>query len=228
MLRRAQLFDGWIVVGAVFVLLMANAGLGFYGLSVFLRAITDEQGLSVSAVSFATSIFFVVSALAGRMIAPVIEVRDLRLVVGAGGVIGAVGVWLISQSTQLLTLYPSYVVFAVGIGLSGLVPATTLVTRWFHARRSVALSIASTGLSAGALTVTVVVSRLIDSKGMAGAGLWLGALYLGMVAVSLLGLWPDPHRRGLVPDGINYKGSLKAADVGVDYDTAVGSHFFDG
>ena len=37
-------FDGWRVVGAVFLLFVTSAGLGFYGLTVYLDAITDEQG----------------------------------------------------------------------------------------------------------------------------------------------------------------------------------------
>ena len=151
-----RIFDGWYVVASVFILLMVNAGLGFYGLSVFLEAITDEQGFSTADVSFATSIFFIVSAISGRLIAPVIQKHDLRLVVGAGAVIAAAGLLLIGRSTALLPLYLSYVVFAIGVGMSGLVPATTLVTRWFHVKRSVALSVASTGLSVGGLTITVL------------------------------------------------------------------------
>ncbi|MCO4835330.1 MAG: MFS transporter, partial [Acidimicrobiaceae bacterium] len=190
-----RIFDGWYVVASVFILLMVNAGLGFYGLSVFLEAITDEQGFSTADVSFATSIFFIVSAISGRLIAPVIQKHDLRLVVGAGAVIAAAGLLLIGRSTALLPLYLSYVVFAIGVGMSGLVPATTLVTRWFHVKRSVALSVASTGLSVGGLTITVLASTIIDRKGMSDASPWLALIYLVTVAISLVALWPDPATR---------------------------------
>ncbi|MDC1302249.1 MFS transporter, partial [bacterium] len=196
-----RIFDGWYVVASVFILLMVNAGLGFYGLSVFLEAITDEQGFSTADVSFATSIFFIVSAISGRLIAPVIQKHDLRLVVGAGAVIAAAGLLLIGRSTALLPLYLSYVVFAIGVGMSGLVPATTLVTRWFHVKRSVALSVASTGLSVGGLTITVLASTIIDRKGMSDASPWLALIYLVTVAISLVALWPDPATRGQLPDG---------------------------
>ncbi len=226
-MRITRIFDGWYVVASVFVLLMVNAGLGFYGLSIFLEAITDEQGFSTASVSFATSLFFIVSALSGRLIAPVIERHDLRLIVAAGGVVAAGGLLLIGESTSLFTLYISYVVFAVGAGLSGLVPATTLVTRWFQARRSVALSIASTGLSVGGLTVTVVASRLIDSKGMQDAAPWMALIYLAMVALSLITLWPDPAKRGQLPDGIAVDDSTAATSPpGIAYDEAVRSRVF--
>jgi len=222
-----RIFDGWYVVASVFVLLMVNAGLGFYGLSVFLSAITAEQGFSTAEVSFATSIFFIVSAISGRLIAPVIQKHDLRLVVGAGALIAASGLLLIGRSTALLPLYLSYVVFAAGVGLSGLVPATTLVTRWFHVKRSVALSVASTGLSVGGLTVTVLASTIIDRNGMSGAAPWLALIYLVMVAISLLALWPDPAARGQLPDGeVSASGEAASAPVGVLYQQAVASRFF--
>ncbi len=206
---------------------MVNAGLGFYGLSVFLEAITDEQGFSTADVSLATSIFFIVSAISGRAIAPVIQKHDLRLVVAAGAVLAAAGLWLIGQSTQLLALYLSYVIFAVGVGLSGLVPGTTLVTRWFQVKRSVALSVASTGLSVGGLTITVLASGIIDRKGMSGAAPWLSLIYLVTVAISLITLWPDPAARGRLPDGeVVPEGETARAPTGVSYDNAVTSTFF--
>ena len=225
--QKKQRFDGWLVVASVFVLLMVNAGLGFYGLSVFLEAITDEQGFSTADVSFATSVFFIVSAISGRLIAPVIQKRDLRIVVGIGAIIAAAGLWLIGQSTQLLALYASYVVFAIGVGLSGLVPGTTLVTRWFEVRRSVALSIASTGLSVGGLTITVLASAIIDRKGMSGAAPWLSLIYLVTVAISLIALWPDPQSRGQLPDGVaKVEGKEPPPSIGTSYEDAVGSRFF--
>lgn len=211
----------------MFVLLMVNAGLGFYGLSVFLEAITEEQGFTTADVSFATSLFFIVSAVSGRMIAPVIQRHDLRIVVGTGAVIAATGLWLIGQSTALIPLYLSYVVFAIGVGLSGLVPGTTLVTRWFQAKRSVALSVASTGLSVGGLTITVLASAIIDRKGMAGAAPWLSLIYLVTVGISLIALWPDPAARGRMPDGEpSVQGAPATPPPGVSYEQAVGSRFF--
>lgn len=221
-----RVFDGWYVVASVFVLFLVNAGLGFYGLSVFLEAITSEQGFTTAQVSFATSIFFIVSAVAGRIIAPTIGKHDIRIIVAIGGVIAAGGLLLMGRSTQLPTLYASYVVFAIGTGLSGLVPGTTLVTRWFQAKRSVALSVASTGLSVGGLTVTVAASAIIDRKGMSGAAPWLALIYVVVVALSLLALWPDPASRGQLPDGeVNDTGEA-SAPTGVPYQAAISSTFF--
>lgn len=209
------------------MLLVTNAGLGFYGLAIYLEAITSEQGFSTGSVSLATSLFFLVSAIAGRLIAPVIEERDIRIVVAIGGVVAAVGLVLIGRSTSLLALYPAYIVFAIGVGFSGLVPATTLVTRWFQVRRSIALSIASSGLSVGGLTITLLASNLINTRGMDGAAPWLALIYLVIVAVSLTAMWPSPESRDTTPDGTTDKEVANAASLqGVLYEKATTSLFF--
>ncbi|MEM7095171.1 MAG: MFS transporter [Actinomycetota bacterium] len=226
MIGRDRIFEGWYVVGAVFVVLMVNAGLGFYGLAVYLEAITEEQGFSTTSVSFATSLFFIVGAITGRAVAPVIQRRDLRIVVGAGGVVSAVGLVLVGRATSLPALYAAYVVFAVGFGLSGLVPATTLVTRWFEARRSVALSIGSTGLSVGGLTFTVLAAALIDRWGMRDATPWLAIIYIVVIGLALIALWPDPAERGQVPDGIVSEKAVTEAPAGWTYEDAARTWFF--
>ena len=64
-----RVFSGWWVVASVFVLFCANAGFAFYGLAVYLDAITAEAGFSTGSVSLATSMFFVIGALVGRLAA---------------------------------------------------------------------------------------------------------------------------------------------------------------
>ena len=59
--------------------------------------------------------------------------------------------------------------------MSALVPATTLVARWFSARRSVALSITSTGLSLGGILLTPVAASLITRLGLEASVPWLAA-----------------------------------------------------
>ena len=46
-------FPGWRVVGASFVCLATTAGLGFYGLAVYLTVLSREQGWSVGSISAA-------------------------------------------------------------------------------------------------------------------------------------------------------------------------------
>ncbi|RZV47319.1 MAG: MFS transporter [Acidimicrobiales bacterium] len=220
-------FSGWWVVGAVFLLLAANAGLGFYGLAIYLEAITAEQDLSTTTVSLATSMVFVLAGIAGRVIAPLIERRDVRIVVAIGAFMMAASLALMGRVDSVPSLFGTYAIFAGGFALSGLVPATTLITRWFHSKRSMALSIASTGLSFGGLTFARLASELVDRNGLSSAGPTLGLIYLVTIAIAILAMWPHPRLRGQVPDGaLTAPDEAATAEASVDYDRAIRTRFF--
>jgi MFS family permease len=222
-------FAGWWVVGSVFLLFVANSGFTFYGLAIYLDALTDEQGFSTTSVSLATSMFFVVSGIAGRLIAPLIETRDIRWVIGTGAAITSGSLLALGSVDTIPKLYGVYTVFAIGFALCGLVPGTTLITRWFHTRRSVALSVASTGLSVGGLTLTKVASSLIDTRGLDNAAPILAVGFLIIVAITLPTMWPSPESRGTVPDGVTpapKSEALTQIAASVDYHTAIRTRFF--
>lgn len=221
-------FPGWKVVAACFVLLTTSAGLGFYGLAVYLNTFSRELGWQVSSVSLATTAFFLVSGISGVFVAQLIEKVDARIVICVGAAIGAVSLALFGQITQKWQMYVVYVVYAIGWSAAGLVTASTIVTRWFQTRRAVALSIASTGLSAGGIVLTPLAKWLLDNRGLDGAAPWLAGLWLlGVVPLTLLWLKPDPASLGWHPDGVRAAaGSPVARASGTSYSDAVATRFF--
>jgi MFS family permease len=225
---RARVFDGWIVVGAVSVVLLVAGGLGFYGLSVYLKELKDARGFSVGWISGATSLFFVVGGVVGLAVARMIERRDARIVIAAGGLMAGVALALLGQVRTLWQLYLVDALLAVGNACCFLVPGTTVVTRWFHRRRSVALSIASTGISVGGLIFTPLASTLIDRRGIGEASFILGVVWAVVVVPVAVLIWPDPASRGQFPDGDDVAAALEAdgEPAGVPYAEAVHSRFF--
>lgn len=226
-----RFFAGWYVVGAAFVMLMTSAGLGFYGLAVYLEAVTSEKGFATGPASLGSSLFFVVVGVVGRVIGPMILRHDVRRIVAVGAVVAGAALAALGYVETLWQFYAVYVVFAVGFACTAIVPGTTVVTRWFHKKRSVALSVASTGLSVGGLTLTKIAAELIDSNGLEGTTVWLGAAYvLLVIPVTAAFLWPDPASRGEVPDGLPRDADVAPAPAGpppgAAYDVAVRSRFF--
>ena len=149
--------------------------------------------------------------------------------VAGGAVVGGIALAALGGASEIWQVYALYACFAVGFAAAGLVPGTTVVTRWFHRRRSVALSVASTGLSTGGLVVTPVVSRLIDAHGFAAVTPWLGvAFVLGIVPISAVLLLPDPASVGMLPDGdaAPADGMPPAGPPGTPFAEALRSRFF--
>jgi MFS family permease len=195
-------FYGWAIVAAVLVVLSVTSGLGFYNASVILSAATDELDASVGAVSGATGLFFAISGLAGFVLAKSMETIDLRWFFLGGGIAGSIALYGLRWVDSVLDLYIFFAVFGIGFGSAGLVPATTLVTRWFDRRRSIAISIASTGLSLGGIVLTPVAAYVIHRNGLANAGTLLSVMWIiGIVPVAVLVIRPFPSSVGLRPDG---------------------------
>jgi predicted MFS family arabinose efflux permease len=109
-----------------------------------------------------------------------------------------------------------------------MVPTTTVITRWFHRRRSVALSVASTGLSVGGILLTPAAKRLLDEQGLEAGTPWLGLVFvLGTVPFALWLVRPDPESAGWLPDGERSShDSPPPVAYGTAYADAVRTRFF--
>jgi MFS family permease len=220
-------FPGWRVVGAAFACLATTAGLGFYGLAVYLTVMSREQGWSVGSISGAVTVFFLVSGVAGLWTARLLDRLDVRAVVLCGAVVGAVALVLLGRVDEVWHVYVVYALLSLGHTLAGLVPATTVVTRWFHVRRSVALSVASTGLSVGGVLLTPWAKWLLDRDGLEAATPWLAVAWvLGIVPLTIAFLRSDPAALGWQPDGVPMGQPTATVVVSVPYREAVRSRFF--
>ena len=208
---RAERFPGSRVVAGCFLVLCVSSGLSFYGLAVYLNAFSNEQGWSLASISLATTVFFVVGGIVGLWIARIIAKRDVRVVLVLGGVLGGLALAVLGQVQERWQLYAVYAVFAVGFSAAGLIPVTTVVTRWYHVRRSVALSVASTGLSVGGIVLTPVAKWLIDNNGLEASTPILAVIWVaGIVPFALWLVRPDPESLGWRPDGVRVRADTAA------------------
>jgi MFS family permease len=223
-----RIFYGWYIVAGVFVITMTTSGLAFYNLSILLAAFVAERGFPVSLASSATATFFIASGIGGVISGRLVERIDARFVIATGATVGALALASVGSLRELWQLYAFHVVFGLCHGASGLVPLTTLLARWFSARRALAFSIASTGLSFGGIAVAPLVALLIERLGLAGAAPWMGlALCLGTLPVTLIVLRPRPAAMGLEPDGaVPAEGAPIAPQPAVAFGEARRSRYF--
>lgn len=221
-------FPGARVVAGCFVVLAVSSGLGFYGLAVYLNAFSRERGWPVSSISLATTLFFLIGGVTGLGVARVIAKYDVRVPIAAGAVLGAAALAMLGRVNTRWQLYVVYAVFAFGFSSTGLIPVTTVVARWYHARRSMALAVASTGLSVGGVVLTPAAKWLIDDRGLRDATPILALVWLvGILPIALLLVRPDPTALGWMPDGERVTvDTVHTAPTGVPFTEAVRSRFF--
>lgn len=222
------MFYGWYVVGALFLVQTTSAGLAFYNLSVLLNAFVVERGFPVGQTSLATGLFFIASGSAGMLAGRLIDRMDPRLVIVAGACLSALALGAAGLLFKPWQLFVFYVVLGLAYGACGLVPAATIVTRWFHERRALAISVASTGLSLGGILITPLVAWAIGKHGLAATAPWLGAAFFaGVVPVTFLLVRATPASMGLAPDGARAGAASAVGDThSVSFARAWRSRFF--
>lgn len=200
--QPSGLFYGWKIVVAILIQLTFASGLSFYNHAVYLNALAEQPAFGVSSASTAVSLFFLSGGVAGLGVARWVQRSDPRYAITAGAIVCALAVGLLPVVRTLWQLFLLYTLFGAGFAASALIPATTLVTRWFRRRRALALSVASTGLSLGGVVLTPLSVLMVERLGFGLAAPLIASLYLiGIIPVAWLWLRPYPASMGLLADG---------------------------
>ncbi len=179
----SRVYYGWWLVAGLFVVLTVSSGFGFYNLSVYMNVLSESRGFAVSDISIAVSLFFVVGGLAGMWVARLLDRYDVRLIMISGAALSGIALGLVGHATELAELYVLFVIFGIGNSGVSIIVSTTLVTRWFPGpNRSVALSIASTGLSFGGVVLTPLSATLLNSFPLVEVIPWFGVAFFTLIA----------------------------------------------
>lgn len=229
---RGQPFvRGWVVLAGVFGVMMITSGMVFYALGAFLDAFVDEQGFSTGLAGAGVGMFLLASGLCGYYTGKLVNRFDARWVITAGTAVSTVGMALLAQVRSGWQMFVVMTIFGIGFGLCGLVPTTTLVTRWFERRRSVAMAISSTGLSLGGIVLLPQLSRRIESVSLVYWAPRFAVVYCVLLLIStwfFIRSWPKDV--GLRPDGARPNGDSGEAHhsppPGAPYGEAIRTRFF--
>lgn len=196
------MYYGWKIVAAILFTLTFSSGLSFYNHSIYLNALAATPAFTVQTASIAVSLFFFSGGLAGLWVARWVQNYDPRYCLSAGAIVSAAALSLLPFVETVTQLYAVYCVFGVGFSASSLIPATTIVARWFKRRRAMALSIASTGLSLGGVILTPVCVLLVERLGFTLAAPLMGVFYVvGVIPAAWIWLRASPESMGLRIDG---------------------------
>jgi len=181
-----KIFYGWVVVAAAAAIIGVGIG-ALFALGVFLKPIEEALGWGRGAISSAALLNWVIFGL-GSFVWGILSDRiGTRTVVLSGGALLGLGLVLSSQVTALWHFYVSFGLM-VGIGVSAFyVPLTATATKWFSARRGLAVAIVSAGNGLGVLLLSPLSRWLISAYDWRSALLLLGQLaWLVVIPAGLL------------------------------------------
>jgi MFS family permease len=209
-----RIYYGWIMLLAIALMTFASSGSRF-SFGVFMQPMSEAFGWDRAQLALAASLNLLMSGLL-RPVAGILADRFGSKVVVLGGVFTtAVALLLTSLTQELWQFYLAYgVLLAVGYACASPVTVTTLVSHWFLKRRSLAMSIGSTGTSLGELvTVPLAMFAVLYTGWDTAFRIFAAFMLLIVLPVGFLLLADRPSDRGLEPYGAGEEdpGRVRAA-----------------
>ena len=181
-----RVFYGWIVVAASATIVCIGMGC-LFALGVFLVPIERSMGWSRGAISTVALLNWIAMGVGSFFWGSLSDRIGARGVAVGGGFLLGLGLVLSSQTQALWQFYVTFgflVGFAVGAFYA---PLTATTTKWFTARRGLAVALVSAGIGVGILLIAPLARALTSAWDWRVAMLVLGDLaWLVVVPVALL------------------------------------------
>lgn len=201
--RRAggRVHYAWIVAAVTFLVLLSTAGVRATP-GILMVPLENEFGWSRALISAAVAINIALFGLIGPFAASLMARYGVRRVVLTALALMAMAVMASSfmRSTWQLFLCWGLLV-GMGTGVTSLVLAAVVVTRWFEQRRGLTLGVLSAANATGQLVFLPLLARVVEHSGWRSvAHIVAGASALVFVVVLLL-MRNQPGDLGLLPYG---------------------------
>jgi MFS family permease len=155
-----DLYYGWWVVIACFIINLYVGGVIFFGFTAFFEPIRQEFGWSYAQISFATSLRGLEMGILAPVVGFLVDRFGSRKLLFLGTITLGFGLISLSATHSLAMFYASFLLIALGGGGCTSVVTMTAVAHWFQKNVGVALGVMASGFGAGGLVVPLIVSLI--------------------------------------------------------------------
>ncbi|HEY1373143.1 MAG TPA: MFS transporter [Candidatus Binatia bacterium] len=198
-----RIFYGWWIVAVGVLTQIAGVFSLSSTLSIFLKPVTEDLGVSRGAFSLVRTGEILVSAAMAPLVGPIVDRRGGRKLIVAGAVIAAAGYFLLSRVQQFWQFFLVRCTLVVaGDTLMGSVVVMVIISHWFVRKRGRAIAIANLGTGVAKVTMPLLAAALFVSVGWRQSwALFAVFTLLLVVGPALLFIRSSPEDMGLRPDG---------------------------
>jgi MFS family permease len=200
---RRKFFYGWYIVGTGFLANIASSFALASTLSIFLKPLTAELGISRGVFSLLRSGEGIIGAVIAPFVGTLVDRHGARWLIAIGTAIVALGYFLLSYVetfTQFAIVRLTFV--TSGDAMMSSMVVNIVIAQWFLRRRGRALAISSMGVGFAKVCMPIFAASLIVWVGWRQTWMVFGlvTLILGVVP-ALLFVRRSPEAMGLLPDG---------------------------
>jgi MFS family permease len=201
--KSRAIYYGWVIVVVGFLAHIASAFSISSTLSVFLKPLSSDLGISRGVFSLIRSGEILIGAAAAPVVGTLMDRYGGRWLMAAGGLISGAGFICLGQArdfTQFMLV--RWLLISPGDSLMGSMVVNVSISRWFVRMRGRALAIAGMGHGLAKVCMPVAAATLMLYVGWRGAWVVFGVFALLLVvAPALLFMRRSPEDMGLLPDG---------------------------
>jgi len=201
--KRKSLYYGWVIVVVGFLAHIASAFSISSTLSVFLKPLSADLGISRGMFSLIRSGEILIGASAAPVVGTLMDRYGGRWLMAAGGLISGAGFICLGQTQGFIQfMLVRWLLISPGDSLMGSMVVNVSIARWFVRMRGRALAIAGMGHGLAKVCLPVAAATLMLYVGWRGAWVVFGVFALVLVvAPALLFMRRSPEEMGLLPDG---------------------------
>lgn len=196
-------YYGWYIVAVGFIANVASSFSLASTLSIFLKPLTVDLGVSRGVFSLLRSGEGLIGAGMAPVVGSLVDRHGGRWLVAGGAVIATVGYLILSQVDvfwQFLIVRWSLV--TVGDALMGSMVLNVVISRWFIRMRGRAIAFSSMGIGFGKISMPLFAASLLVWVGWRHTWAVFGLMtFVLLVGPAILYLRRSPEEMGLVPDG---------------------------
>jgi len=201
--NESKFFYGWTIVAVGFLAHIASAFSISSTLSVFLKPLSTDLGVSRGVFSLIRSGEVLIGAFAAPLVGTLIDRYGGKWLMAAGGVVSGIGFLLLGQAKDFWQfLFIRWLLISPGDSLMGQMVVNVSISRWFVRMRGRALALAGMGHGLAKVAMPLLAASLILHMGWRGTWAVFGLLTLALVVgPALLFMRRRPEDMGLLPDG---------------------------
>jgi MFS family permease len=201
--RRRTFFYGWTVVGVGFLANVASSFALASTLSIFLKPLTADLGISRGVFSLLRSGEALIGAGVAPFVGTLVDRYGGRWLIAIGTVIVTAGYLLLGHVDNFAEFaFVRLSLVTLGDSMMGPLVVNIVIAQWFLRQRGRAFALASMGVGFAKVGMPIVAAALLVWLGWRQTWMVFGLVTLALAAgPSLLFVRRSPEEMGLLPDG---------------------------
>lgn len=195
-------FYGWWIVAGMFAAMFLSGGAGFYVFGILYAPLMAEFAWSRADIAATVTIYLAAHGFVSPLVGRLTDRFGSRYIVLAGAFLAGAGFFSLYFTRSIVQFYLTYALIGIAMAGCAAIPVNAILNNWFIRKRGLAIGIAATGISAGAMILTNITAYIIDLSNWRYAFVFLGlSAWLLVMPIVYFAVRDYPWQKGLRPLG---------------------------